>query len=57
MRNLQKIVLFSQENPISSEEQATDDEIAAQRQMWEDEGLFDRMFDGLTAFLDPSNVG
>ncbi|KAL1405184.1 suppressor of tub2 mutation [Vanrija albida] len=57
LENLQRLVQFSQAHPITLEDVHDDDvdreEIAEQKLVWEEQRLFDRVFDGLIAFLDP----
>jgi CLIP-associating protein 1/2 len=54
LKNLQKLTLFSTNNALPLDmEDADRNEIVQRRAMWEEDALFDRMFDGLMVFLDP----
>lgn len=54
-------MLFSQAHDIALENSHDDEvdreDIAEQKLVWEEQRLFDRVFDGLMAFLDPKRVG
>ncbi|WOO85720.1 Protein STU1 [Vanrija pseudolonga] len=58
--NLQRLVLFSQAHDIALENSLDDEvdreDIAEQKLVWEEQRLFDRVFDGLMAFLDPKRA-
>jgi CLIP-associating protein 1/2 len=56
LRNLQKLALFSTSHPIEIPEDADEEDIAEARQVWEDNRLFVRIFEGLVAYLDASKV-
>ena len=52
LKNLQKLALFSESHPLSiDEEEGEGDE-----RIWKEGKLFDRIFEALTAFLDPAKV-
>jgi CLIP-associating protein 1/2 len=55
LRNLQKLALFATSHPISSDGiDDLDDE--DDKRIWEEDKLFDRVFQGLADFLEPSRV-
>jgi CLIP-associating protein 1/2 len=53
LKNLQKITLFSSQSSIPLVPGGAEDATVA---VWEEGRLFDRIFDGLMAFLDPKKV-
>ena len=63
IRNLQKLSMFSSAHAIPlpaahSADHGDDDkdEIADEREIWDADRLFERIFEGLMAFLDPAKV-
>lgn len=56
LRNLQKLVLFSGENRIPVENTADEDDVADATRIWEEERLFERVFEGLMRILTPKQV-
>ena len=55
MRHLQKLALFSSSHPISIPSAAIDsDDIAEETRIWEVDQLFERVYNGLAAFLQPT---
>jgi CLIP-associating protein 1/2 len=56
LRDLQKIALFSSSHPISVGE-SSEDVDGEDGSIWEENRVFDRIFDGLTDFLQPDQVG
>ncbi|KAK4684711.1 hypothetical protein P7C73_g5453, partial [Tremellales sp. Uapishka_1] len=54
LRNLQKLALFSSSHHISLPEEGDDDDIVEERRVWQDGKLFEKIFDALMSYLDPS---
>ena len=52
LRNLQKIALFSTSHPIALLADADEEDITEEKRVWENERLFERVFEGLMAFLE-----
>ncbi|WVQ71295.1 hypothetical protein IAR50_000822 [Cryptococcus sp. DSM 104548] len=60
LRNLQKLALFSSSHPVRADPEEDEDllglerdAITAERKIWEDEALFERLLDSLLMFLRP----
>lgn len=56
IRNLQKLALFSTSHLISLPSAGDDEDVNEDRRGWEDGRLFERVFDGLMAFLNPTKA-
>jgi CLIP-associating protein 1/2 len=57
IRNLQKLLLYSSEHPIPALGPNVDeDDVEDAKKLWEEDRLFERIFDGLMAFLSPDQV-
>ena len=50
---MHKLALLSKSHPISLPSEADEENIADERRIWEEDGLFERIFEGLLAFLEP----
>lgn len=55
-RTLQRITLFSTNHPIAESDSNGESASDGHRQLWEKDQLFERIFDGLMDFLQPSQV-
>ncbi len=56
IRNLQTLALFSTSHPIALLPEADEEDVAEERRIWEEGRLFERIFEGLMAFLDSVRV-
>lgn len=57
IRNLQKLLLYSSEHPIPALGPNVDeDDVEDAKKIWDEDSLFERIFDGLMAFLSPDQV-
>ncbi|EIW72825.1 hypothetical protein TREMEDRAFT_42004 [Tremella mesenterica DSM 1558] len=54
IRNLQKLALFSSSHPISQSTMESEDEFESDKSIWNEGRLFERVFDGLVAYLEPT---
>lgn len=57
IRNLQKLVLFSSEHPVPTLGPNIDeDDVEDAKRIWEEDKLFERIFEGLMSFLEAEQV-
>ena len=56
VQNLQSIALFSTSHPIALPADADEEDISEAKRVWENDRLFERVFEGLMAFLDTGKV-